>query len=357
MDTHRSRPAFTLTELLVVIGIIMLVMALVLPAVQKVREAANRMVCASNLRQLGIAAQNYHTARLRLPPGYLGPSAINNANLPALYYEGQWVGHFPLLLPYLEQDALREQIKVSFHVRMVAAEKWFWSAPAKGPGPPNAGNYTAAMKEVKLLRCPSAPSYTPAFNNPKPDGGGTILGLHVFNSRERGVFTAGWRDEYGTAAAYRPLGRTNYMGVAGCGSGDHPFFRRYEGIYTNREERTLGQVSAQDGTSNTLLYGETCGARWNSPPDSKDICWMAGGGLGTYLGLHRGRDASLITFSAYHPAGVQFCFADGSVRTVRYGDTKWDGNLSTPFTNDWYLLQQLAGWRDGGAADTSALVD
>jgi len=62
----------------------------------------------------------------------------------------------------------------------------------------------------------------------------------------------------------------------------------------------------------------------------------------------------LITFSSYHPAGVQFCFADGSVRTVRYGNTRWDGGRQSA---DWLTLQQLAGWRDGGAADVSGLVD
>jgi prepilin-type processing-associated H-X9-DG protein len=148
------------------------------------------------------------------------------------------------------------------------------------------------------------------------------------------------------------------MGVAGCGSGDHPFFSRFEGVYVNRIERTLGQITAADGTSHTLLYGEACGSVWQgNPPDTMDICWMAGGGLGTYLGLHRGRGAPWITFSSYHPGGVQFCFADGSVRTVRYGHTQWDGSSSTPFTTDWLLLQQLAGWRDGGAADASALLD
>jgi prepilin-type processing-associated H-X9-DG protein len=98
-----------------------------------------------------------------------------------------------------------------------------------------------------------------------------------------------------------------------------------------------------------------CGSLWNSPDESKDIAWMAGGGLGTYVGLQRARTAPIITFSSWHTAGVQFCFADGSVRTVRFGNSAWDER--SPFTNDWYLLQQLAGYKDGQAADTSALLD
>jgi prepilin-type processing-associated H-X9-DG protein len=235
---------------------------------------------------------------------------------------------------------------------VVAAEKWWWSAPASGPGPPNVQNYTAAMLPLRIFRCPSADDFIVPFGNPSPGAGGTLVGLHVFNSPAKQAFTAAWRDEYGTANNFRPLARTNYLGVAGCGSGTHPVYSQYEGIYTNRREHTLGQLSNQDGTSNTLLYGETCGAHWEGP---RDICWMAAGSLGTYLGLQRGRTASTIAFSSYHPGGVQFGFADGSVRTVRFGNTTVQQTDATP--SDWLLLQQLGGRMDGGPTDMSALVE
>src|SRR5262245_48228314 len=94
------RSGFSLVELLVVIGLVAILLAMLVPAVQKAREAANRMTCTGNLRQLGIAAHDYENDHRRLPPGYLGPIPNRPPPLPPdvdFFDNYQWIG----LLNYL----------------------------------------------------------------------------------------------------------------------------------------------------------------------------------------------------------------------------------------------------------------
>src|SRR5262249_21269963 len=101
----RSRPAFTLIELLVVIAIIAVLIGLLLPAVQKIREAANRMHCQNNLKQIALAAHNYHDSSQQFPPGavkYRNYNPPGSSNLVE-YNRYTWA---LLLLPYLERNDL-----------------------------------------------------------------------------------------------------------------------------------------------------------------------------------------------------------------------------------------------------------
>lgn len=369
------RRAFTLIELLVVIAIIALLMALLLPAVQKVREAANKMLCASNLRQIGIAAHNYHGDYQKLPPGYYGPLLNNgttNVSPDVAPERGPWIGCLVVLLPYMEQDNLYKQLW--------ATQQNF---PTVGPvpsGPPlqvslqqehfgwwtALGNLqpTTGQVKLKMLKCPSDEVDEATLE-------GALLTTHVANGFVMGLHP----EDVGSSAFADALGRTSYAGVAGAaGNGEiNNFYSRWEGIMCNRSQLTLGQLAVQDGTSNTLMFGEGLGG--NGVGSRIHVwSWMGVGSMSTGYGLGKanvpcddddppalgdtppaGQDgAHWFRFSSRHAAGVQFCFGDGSVRLVKFGNTT---QPSTSLTSDWAILQQLAGRRDGYQNDVSALIE
>jgi prepilin-type N-terminal cleavage/methylation domain-containing protein len=345
----RSRRGVTLLEVLVVIAILGVLLGLLLPAVQRVREAANRVQCANNLKQLGLACHNYDGTHGRLPPGYLGP--IPNEQL---YGPGvdqiQHVGLLVYLLPFLGYDNLYSRLQINFDPERLGPA-WYT----------NATNWQLAQTPIALFTCPSDNIYDTSRR-------GTVLAFHTFNLRAPIVPDADdntWLD----AVVLDPsnptvLGRTYYVGCAGlAGRGTSDYWARYEGVFTNRSQTPLSKIT--DGTSHTLLLGEIDGGREDGMRQYHGA-WMGVGNMPTWAGLPTGTaDFQFATqFNSRHLAGVQFCFADGSVHPLKKGTSwidYWNWALADLWPDrypaDWWLLQELAGMRDGGSRDPSPLVN
>jgi prepilin-type N-terminal cleavage/methylation domain-containing protein len=328
------RGGFTLIELLVVIAIIAVLIGLLLPAVQKVRETANRMACANNLKQIGLAAHDYQSAFGRLPPGYLGPFA--NESEPPYDDNIQWVGCLVYLLPYVEQENIYRQLEVNLDVKQFGPNWWT-----------NQANWTMAQTRIKLFLCPS--------DDPYRSTEGTSIARHVANVP--GAFIT-WTF-YMTPPTDATLGRTNYAGVAGiAGRGTNPLIAPYEGLFSNRSQNSLDRVAALDGTSNTLLFGESLGLIEDGVRKTSHS-WMGRGVVNTAHGMHATHYRVEHNFDSMHPNVVQHCFADGSVRGLKKGVAYWAG--LTPFSQTipdetFWAYQELAGFRDGGVRDKSALM-
>ena len=285
-----SRPAFTLIELLVVIAIIAILIGLLLPAVQKVREAAARSVCQNNLHQQIIGMHNYHSAIGYLPPAFDSPG--NDFN-------GAW-GWSSIILPYVEQEALYKNMNV-------VGTRFGGPLPGGIPTvyPPNVAGQLSTTK-LKVFRCPADTG--PDLN---PDRNGHAL--------------------------------SNYRAVAGPYTYPYIYVNQdFGGVLWQNSKIALNQI--QDGASNTLAIGE---CMYESPTGRIACIWAGMTGY-TSAGAVRISDvmwwvddltATLNgpapqAFSSRHPSGAMFAFADGSVRFFRNG------------TNP-SIVRYLAGREDG----------
>lgn len=305
----RRRRGFTLIELLVVIAIIAILIGLLLPAVQKVREAANRMQCQNNLKQLGIALHNFHNDYRLFPPGANNKALIAIAGPSSVSYYGPPVPNMPTdngswlvsILRYIEQGPLADQVPMFLNpdgTENAAGQV----ATFNGPGSP-------AAQQLKMDQCPS---YQVS----------QWVNIGVPNS----TFTAGACYAVGTYLAC--------YGTMPQGTPAFPNPPVRDGVFNSNSMTRVADI--MDGTSNTLLLGER---------SSIDPCvtgYQTGAGGFWFLGgmPYTGASAAVpinfrltlpcatgaartvnnnLRFSAFgslHGGGANFCFADCSVRFI-----------------------------------------
>jgi prepilin-type N-terminal cleavage/methylation domain-containing protein/prepilin-type processing-associated H-X9-DG protein len=251
-----TRLGFTLIELLVVIAIIAVLVGMLLPAVQKVRAAANRAVCKNNLKQLGIALHNFHDRTGSFPPGYVTALDAGGQEL------GPGWGWAAYLLPDVEQENLQRSARFDLEI---------------GHGL----NATARVFSVKVFRCPSDTAPL------------------TFTTEGRPVVVA----------------HANYVGVFGNNEiEDNP--GAGNGIFYRNSRTRIGDVS--DGTSSTMMVGERS-QNLSLPTWTGAVTGATESGalvLGTADHPPNDPASHPEDFWSRHVQGVNVLFADGSVRSI-----------------------------------------
>jgi len=324
------RAGFTLIELLVVIAIISILIGLLLPAVQKVRMAANRMKCGNNLKQIALGAHNYDSTNGYLPPGlnWGYPDTTNGSRIGCLAY----------LLPFIEQDNVYNQIPQFLFDPKQPSSIAYWPgfAADRPPTPPytiNANPGAVFDTRIKTFLCPSD-----SMDRAQP-----TLGVFVYFTVSGLTLTGGYRANSNDPQA----GRTNYVACAGgFGNTTDPFYGQWKGPFYAQSRETVGGIL--DGTSNTVFFGEyLCGPEVG--PRQFVASWAGAGALPLAWDL-LSPNSDWYTFGSKDPGVVQFGFGDGSVRKVRKA-----GQTTEWFSDRWYQIMNMGGIQDGYVNDWTKL--
>lgn len=311
MSVHfrRKGPSrgFTLVELLVVIAIIGILVALLLPAVQAAREAARRMSCGNNLKQLSLACHNYHDTYKKLPPTtHDGQYNINSRGY-------SWITK---VLPFIEQQPLYDGIGIQLGGNTPATPGGGTSGMGLRMSDQLNGRFVNQL-QLAAVKCPSdvTPELSTGITNGlNANGGGAATSY-------KGVSGSNWN--WGVAA-----NRRNYAApyTHGLNRGSGCFDRRMIEAAPNAWNTDCNVVALRDvtdGTSNTLMVGEssnkisahtgswlhfnhtsaTCAIPLNFRQPNGQL-WPTGDWGNNY------------SFHSYHPGGAQFGLVDGSVRFV-----------------------------------------
>jgi prepilin-type N-terminal cleavage/methylation domain-containing protein/prepilin-type processing-associated H-X9-DG protein len=309
---------FTLIELLVVIAIIAILIGLLLPAVQAAREAARRAQCTNNLKQIALAASNYHDVNGCFPGGSYSP-----VSKPAAWHFAQNFSCFVRMLPFTEQSAMYNAVNFNNNYGSYT-------------------NVTIAGVRLSILTCPSDTNNTPtllrtassgstvpgwnfgANNSPDQPPDNTFPQAYSSYAGSMGTFPVSWQQSFLTSAT---------------GPAE---FAQINGVIFNDSSINISAIT--DGTSNTFLFGEHArtnlltydpgfalsDGQWNSGRyyDTLMATWyppnvgLSGGNAGSAAAIIKGGFYPQ-TASSLHPGGVNMAFGDGSVRFVKNSISTW----------------------------------
>jgi len=361
MMRRLSRRGFTLIELLVVIAIIAVLIGLLLPAVQKVREAAARMSCSNNLHQIALASMNFESSYGRLPPGGCNSPNAKNVNPGAVLANGgPFTGALAFLLPYIEQNNIYTQLPGNYWDLTGTAGAWAYNTPPFSTDTNLTGFLPVCNAQIKTYVCPSDNAQGASL--PTDTSGGIV------DFGELPYSGATYIDYVlNTPGFGADLGAANYIANGGMQQTltVNPDAAKFVGPYMVNTKTKLTDIT--DGTSNTFSFGETIGG--NVPPAARTFrySWMGAAGMGGYLCTDpiftgqtpppTGAPNGAFMYNSNHTGVVQFAMCDGSVRGVRKGIPRYPN--ATDITNgvkpqaSSLAFVELCGMKDGLVIDNS----
>jgi prepilin-type N-terminal cleavage/methylation domain-containing protein/prepilin-type processing-associated H-X9-DG protein len=347
--THSS--GFTLIELLVVIAIIAILIGLLLPAVQKVREAAARMKCQNNLKQFGLAAHNYESANGTLPPSqHTIVLPAPGSGVPTTYSSGAPLQ--ALLLPYFEQANKYNQFDMNYNVNS--------DAPLNSNIPAKSGaNAAARSGDVPVFLCPSDPASESYFGAGRQNYFGSLgayanyrgsgssldgifsLPYPASGQTMKGVTIVGVTDGTSNTAMFAEVVRSSIPYNAASGVRDYAtiIINSSNSGYNETNGTTISMCASGSNWSTSIkytgqqyyrnlpsnfVYTHTLPVNWNKKVASGTQRYSCGSTA--FTSMH-------IAASSFHTNGANVCMADGSVRFV---------SESIPFQT-WQMMGTRAG--------------